>query len=272
MRGPALGSDTLAAALRAAGGDEHVRAVLLRVDSPGGSYVASDTSGRAVEAVKAAGKPVVVSMGAVAGVRRLLHRRAPPTRSSRCRATLTGSIGVFGGKPVVADLLERFGIGNDAVIAGRHARMFSARARYTDDEWQRLQESLDRIYDDFTAKVAAGRRPDRDRVHEIARGRVWTGADALERGLVDELGGLRRAAELVRERAGLPYDAPVRPFPHVPLVRRLRRPTSSEDPAAAAAVGLLPPWSGRARHRARTDAGGVAAHAVARAAVTAVTR
>jgi protease-4 len=243
MRGPGLGSDTLAAALRAAADDEHVRAVLLRVDSPGGSYVASDTVWGAVEAVKAAGKTVVVSMGAVAGSGGYFIA-APAHAIVALPTTLTGSIGVFGGKPVVADLLERFGIGNDAVIAGRHARMFSARARYSDDEWQRLQESLDRIYDDFTAKVAAGRGLDRGRVHEIARGRVWTGADALERGLVDELGGLRRAAELVRERAGLPYDAPVRPFPHVPLVRRLRRPTSSEDPAAAAAVGLLPPWSG----------------------------
>jgi protease-4 len=118
--------------------------------------------------------------------------------------------------------------------------MFSTRARYSKDEWRHLQESLDRIYDDFTSKVAAGRGLDRERVHEIARGRVWTGADARDRGLVDEFGGLRRALELTRERAGLPYDTPVRPFPHVPLIRRLRRPTSSEDPAAAAATTALP--------------------------------
>src|SRR4051794_6605940 len=243
LRGPALGSDTLGAALRAAADDENVRALLLRVDSPGGSYVASDAVWGAVHAVKSAGKAVVVSMGAVAGSGGYFIA-APADAIVALPTTLTGSIGVFGGKPVVADLLERLGVGNDAVVAGAHARMFSARARYSEDEWQRLQESLDRIYDDFTAKVADGRALDRERVHDIARGRVWTGADARDRGLVDELGGLRRAVELARERAGLPYDTPVRPFPHVPLIRRLRRPTSSEDPAAAAAVGLLPPWSG----------------------------
>jgi protease IV len=239
LRGPALGSDTVGAALRAAADDEHVRAVLLRVDSPGGSYVASDAVWGAVQGVKEAGKPVVVSMGAVAGSGGYFVA-APADAIVALPTTLTGSIGVFGGKPVVADLLERVGVGNDAVVEGRHARMFSARARYSEDEWQRLQESLDRIYDDFTTKVAAGRGLDRERVHEIARGRVWTGADALDRGLVDELGGLRRAAQLARERAGLPYDTPVRPFPHVPLIRRLRRPTSSEDPAAAAASSALP--------------------------------
>jgi protease-4 len=238
LRGPALGSDTLGAALRAAADDDKVRAVLLRVDSPGGSYVASDSVWGAVQAVKEAGKPVVVSMGTVAGSGGYFIA-APADAIVALPTTLTGSIGVFGGKPVVADLLERLDIGNDAVAAGRHARIASARARYSDDEWERLQESLDRIYDDFTSKVAAGRGLDRERVHEIARGRVWTGADAQDRGLVDELGGLRRAAQLVRERAGLPYDTPVRPFPQVPLIRRLRRPTSSEDPASAA-VSVLP--------------------------------
>ena len=239
MRGPALGSDTLGAALRAAADDDRVRAVLLRVDSPGGSYVASDAVWGAVHGVKEAGKSVVVSMGAVAGSGGYFIA-APADAIVALPTTLTGSIGVFGGKPVVAELLERLGVGNDAVLAGRHARMFSARARYSEDEWQHLQESLDRIYDDFTSKVADGRGLDRERVHEIARGRVWTGADARDLGLVDELGDLRRAAQLTRERAGLPYDTPVRPFPHVPLIRRLRRPSSSEDPAAAAAVTTLP--------------------------------
>jgi len=239
LRGPALGSDTLGAALRAAADDDQVRAVLLRIDSPGGSYVASDAVWGAVRGAKEAGKPVVVSMGAVAGSGGYFIA-APADAIVALPTTLTGSIGVFGGKPVVADLLERLGVGNDAVLAGRHARMFSARARYSEEEWQHLQESLDRVYDDFTSKVAAGRGLDRERVHEIARGRVWTGADARDLGLVDELGGLRRAAQLTRERAGLPYDTPVRPFPHVPLIRRLRKATSSEDPAAAAAVSALP--------------------------------
>jgi protease-4 len=237
LRGPALGSDTLTAALRAAADDEHVGAVLLRIDSPGGSYVASDAVWGALQALTVTGTKLVVSMGAVAGSGGYFIA-CPADAIVALPTTLTGSIGVFGGKPVVAELLARWGVGSDAVTAGRNARMSSLRARYSDEEWQRLQESLDRIYDDFTAKVAAGRGLDRERVHEIARGRVWTGADALDRGLVDELGGLRRAAELARERAGLPYDAPVRPFPHIPLRRRVRRPTSSAEPGAAAAGGV----------------------------------
>jgi protease-4 len=153
-------------------------------------------------------------------------------------STLTGSIGVLGGKPVVAELLARVGIGTDAAVAGRHARMSSLRTAYTEDEWQHLQETLDRIYADFVGKVATGRGMTFQQVDEVARGRVWTGADALHRGLVDELGGLRRAAEVARSRAGLPADAPLRPYPHAPLVRHLRRPRSSEDVAAAAQVAL----------------------------------
>jgi protease-4 len=240
LRRAALGSDTLTAALRAAADDEHVRTVLLRVDSPGGSYVASDAVWGAVSAVQAAGKPVVVSMGTLAASGGYFIACAADAIVA-LPSTLTGSIGVFGGKPVVTDLLHRWGVGTGAVTAGRHAGMFSAFSRYTDEEWERLQESLDRIYADFTGKVADGRGLDREHVHEIARGRVWTGSDALERGLVDELGGLRRAAELARERAGLPPDADVRPYPHVPLLRRLRRPKSSAEPGAAAAgAGPVP--------------------------------
>ena len=234
LQGPALGSDSLSAALRAAADDDAVRALVLRVDSPGGSYVASDVIWGALTAFSATGKPLVVSMGTVAGSGGYFIS-CPADVIVALPTTLTGSIGVLGGKPVVTDLLRRWGVGTDAVIAGRHARMASVRARYSEDEWQRLQETLDRIYDDFTGKVALARGLDRDRVHEVARGRLWTGADARDRGLVDELGGLRRAAELARERAGLPYDAQLRPFPHVPLLGRLRRPKSSEDPGGVAA-------------------------------------
>jgi protease-4 len=237
MRGPSLGSDTVTAALRAAGRDESVRAVVLRVDSPGGSYVASDAMWAEVGALRAGGRTVVVSMGALAASGGYFiscgadHVVALPS-------TLTGSIGVLGGKPVVAELLTRAGIGADAAVAGRHARMSSLRTRYSDEEWQHLQDTLDRIYADFVGKVATGRGMTAEQVDEIARGRVWTGADALRRGLVDELGGLRRAADVARSRAGLPADAEVRPYPHVPVIRQLRRPRSSEDPAAAAQLTL----------------------------------
>jgi protease-4 len=235
LRGPALGSDTVSAALRAAAGDQAIAAVVLRVDSPGGSYVASDVIWAAVREVQAAGKPVVVSMGGVAASGGYFVA-APADAVLALPSTLTGSIGVLGGKPVVAELLGRLGIGTGTVTAGRNAGMASTRTPYTPEQWDRLQASLDRIYDDFVTKVAQGRRMDRAAVHEVARGRVWTGADALDRGLVDELGGLDRAADVARDRAGLPAEAPLRPYPHVPLLRRVRPPRSSDDLAASAAT------------------------------------
>ena len=239
LRGPALGSDTVAAALRAAGRDEQVRAVVLRVDSPGGSYVASDVVRAEVDALRATGRTVVVSMGRLAASGGYFVACGADAVVA-LPATLTGSIGVLGGKPVIAELLGKLGVGTDAATAGLHARMSSVRARYTDEEWAHLQATLDRIYDDFVGKVAAGRGMTVEQVDEVARGRVWTGADAVDRGLVDELGGLRRAADVARNRAGLPAEAPLRLYPHVPLVSRVRRPRSSEDPAAATASLGLP--------------------------------
>jgi protease-4 len=111
--------------------------------------------------------------------------------------------------------------------------MFSARERFSDDERARLAAMLDRVYDEFVAKVAQGRRMSVEAVDSVARGRIWSGADAARNGLVDELGGLRAATALARSRAGLRTDAPLRPAVHVPALDRLRRPTSSDDPRAA---------------------------------------
>jgi protease-4 len=119
--------------------------------------------------------------------------------------------------------------------------MFSPRVGFDDDQWRRLEEWLDRVYADFVSKVAQARGMTYERVHELARGRVWTGADAHERGLVDELGGLHRAAELARERAGLPADAPLRRWPHTSPLDRVSPPRSSEDRAAGHVVDW---WSG----------------------------
>jgi protease-4 len=111
--------------------------------------------------------------------------------------------------------------------------MFSPRVGFTDEERSRMSRWLDDVYDDFVGKVAAGRRMTRDAVHEVARGRVWTGADASRNGLVDSLGGLREAVAIARERANLSDKAPVRPAVQVPAVAKLRPPRSSEDPRAA---------------------------------------
>jgi protease IV len=234
-RGPQLGSTSVAAAFRAARENEQVRAVVFRVDSPGGSAVGSDTIWREVLLTRQAGKPVIVSMGDVAGSGGYFVA-CPADVIVAQPSTITGSIGVVAGKVVVSELLEKhLGLTTGAVEYGGNARMFSLRRGFTDAEAARLSEMLDRVYRDFVAKVAEGRGMTYDAVHAIARGRIWSGADAVGNGLVDELGGLRDAADIARQRAGLPADAPVRPAVHVPPLERLRRARSSEDPRAAAA-------------------------------------
>ncbi|MCR6492629.1 signal peptide peptidase SppA [Cellulomonas sp. P24] len=232
-RGRQAGSDTVGAALRAAAADRHVRAVVVHVDSPGGSAVASETIWREVCRLRDTGRPVVVSMGRVAASGGY-YVACPADVVVALPSTLTGSIGVFGGKAVVSDLLERVGLTTGTVSRGERALMYSARRGFTDDERERLGASLDAIYDDFVAKVAQGRHRPVAEIAEIARGRVWTGSDARDVGLVDELGGLRDAVRIARSRAGLPDDAPVRPALHVPLAARLGRPRNSEDPRAVA--------------------------------------
>jgi protease IV len=238
-----MGSRTVAAAFRAAVADDRVEAILFRVDSPGGSYVASDTIWRETVRAREAGKPVIVSMGNVAGsggyfVAMDAHRIvAQPS-------TVTGSIGVVAGKMVTRELWERAGVTFDDVRAGGEGTVWSSLHDYSEAEWDRLQTILDRVYDDFTAKAAAGRRMSRERVHELARGRIWSGVDAQRLGLVDELGGFLTALRLAREAADIPLDADVelKVFPRKkPLLERLRgkKPTSSEREAlAAVATGL----------------------------------
>ncbi|HEX5497227.1 MAG TPA: signal peptide peptidase SppA [Mycobacteriales bacterium] len=261
-RGPAgswMGSSTIAAAVRAAAVDERVKAIVFRVDSPGGSYVASDTVWREVVLARRSGTPVVVSMGDVAGSGGYFVSMAADAIVAQ-PGTLTGSIGVFGGKPVVRDLLDRFGITRGVVTAGAHADMFSTGRPFTEQEWALVNDWLDRVYEDFVTKVGQGRGMTRDQVHEVARGRVWTGADAVERGLVDELGGLHRAIELASDRAGLPggREPEIRVLPRFSPLDRLLPAQSSEDPAAAAARGGSADWgsiSGLAARLGLPDAG-----------------
>jgi protease-4 len=149
-------------------------------------------------------------------------------------ATITGSIGVLAGKQVIRDALGRAGVRVETQSVGAHAEMFSTQRPFTDDEWQRLEEWLDAVYADFTDKAAGDRGMPVERLRDVARGRVWTGADAVVHGLVDRLGGLEEAVGVACERAALRReDVDVRALPHVGLVRRLRPPESSERPAAA---------------------------------------
>jgi protease IV len=158
-------------------------------------------------------------------------------------STLTGSIGVLGGKLVTRDLWNRFGITFDEVEVGGNTTMFSGVRDYSPEEWQRVQAWLDRVYVDFTTKAAQGRGMTREQIHELARGRVWTGADAQRLGLVDELGGFNLALVRAREAAGLAPDARIhlRVFPQERglLQTLLDRGPESSRPEVALAVRLL---------------------------------
>lgn len=246
---PTMGADTLTAAFRAAVNDEDVRAILFRVDSPGGSYVASDTIWREVARARRLGKPVVVSMGDVAGSGGYFVAMGAD-RIVAQPGTVTGSIGVLAGKLVTADLWSRFGVEWGMLGTGPNADMFSPTRDFSDAQWARLEEFLDRIYADFVDKAAESRGIPRDRMLAAAQGRIWTGADAKEMGLVDALGGFPEALRLVREVAGLGPDVPIElvafPRPKAPLeqvmARLLNRPPD-EDEAVRAVTALGKVWA-----------------------------
>jgi len=240
-----IGSDSLTGILRAVTADERVRAVVMRINSPGGSAVASDTIWREVVRARAAGKPVIVSMGDVAASGGYYIAMSADVIIAQ-PGTLTGSIGVIMGKPVLADLFGRVGVATDTVAEGANATMFSASHPFSDEDWSRINAWLDAIYTDFTAKVASGRGLTPEQVDELARGRVWTGADAKANGLVDELGGLQEALAIARRRAGLSPSAPVRVFPRVSPFEQLRPAESSEARPAAARLSPLAALAGGA--------------------------
>lgn len=204
-----MGAKTVAQAFRAAMKDENVRAILFRIDSPGGSYVASDTIWREVVRARQAGKPVVVSMGGAAASGGYFVA-APADKIVAQPATLTGSIGVISGKFVTNGFWDKVGVSWDEVHSSANATFWSSTHDYTPQQWAQLQDWLDHIYDDFVTKVAQGRNLPKARVLEVAEGRVWTGEDAKALGLVDELGGFPVALRLVKEAAGIPADVDVR--------------------------------------------------------------
>jgi protease IV len=197
-----LGSDKMAEVLHDLREDDSVAAVVLRIDSPGGSALASDLILRQVEKLKQK-KPVVVSMSdeAASGG---YYIAAKATKIVAEPATLTGSIGVFGGKFVTRRFEEEIlGIGHDFQKRGANADIYSELQPYSPQQEALVQQLLERTYATFVGHVAAGRKMSREAVEEVASGRVWTGAAAQKIGLVDELGGLDRAVELARAEAGL---------------------------------------------------------------------
>ena len=197
-----IGSDSLAKTLEEVRDDDSIKAVVLRVDSPGGSGLASDIIWRAVESLKAK-KPVVVSMSDVAASGGY-YIACNASKIVAEPSTITGSIGVVGGKPVVKGLYDWLGITNEYVLRGKNAGMFRESEKFSDPERQKFQEFLSSTYDDFTAKVAKGRGKEKTYVDSIGQGRVWTGQQGKERGLVDEYGGLDYAIEVAKALAKIP--------------------------------------------------------------------
>jgi protease-4 len=204
-----MGSDTVAGAIRAAAEDKDVKAILFRVDSPGGSYVASDTIWREVVRARQAGKPVIVSMGNLAGSGGYFVAMAADKIVAE-PGTITASIGVLGGKMLTSGLWDKVGISWDEVHQGENATMFTGTHDFTPAEWGRFQAWLDRVYVDFTGKVADGRKLPKEKVLEIAKGRIWTGQEAKNLGLVDELGGYDTALKLAKKAAGVPESDDVK--------------------------------------------------------------
>jgi protease-4 len=204
-----MGSDTVAGAIRAAAEDSSVKAILFRIDSPGGSYVASDAIWREVVRARHAGKPVIVSMGNLAGSGGYFVAMAADKIVAE-PGTITASIGVLGGKMLTSGLWDKVGLSWDEVHQGENATMFTGTHDYTPAEWGRFQAWLDRVYVDFTGKVADGRKLPKEKVLEIAKGRIWTGQDAKNLGLVDELGGYDTALKLAKKAAGVPEGEDVK--------------------------------------------------------------
>ena len=207
--GQMVGSDTVVQAVNDAAEDSSIRAIVLRVDSPGGSALASDLMWYAIENAKAK-KPVVVSMGDVAASGGYYIS----TNASKIVAeptTITGSIGVFMGKPVVKGLYDWLGVTNEYVMKGKNAGIFRETEKWTPDERAKMEEQTNGIYfNNFLPKVAAGRKMDQEKANSLGQGRVWTGTQAKENGLIDEFGGLERAIDIAKQLANLPADRDVR--------------------------------------------------------------
>jgi protease-4 len=208
LGGGFVGSDTVAEALKTAREDGSVRAVILRVDSPGGSGMASEVIWREV-ALARQRKPVVVSMGDVAASGGYYVAMGSDGIVAE-PGTITGSIGVFGGKFSLHGLYDKVGINKEILLRGHHADLFSTYHPWSDDERARMRELMESFYKDFVTKVAQGRHKSYEDVDALAQGRVWTGAEAQRKGLVDRLGGFAVALDLAKEKAKIGKGEEVR--------------------------------------------------------------
>jgi len=205
-----IGGDFTSEAILAAAEDPDVRAIVLRVDSPGGSAIASDQIWHAVNRAREAGKPVVVTMASLAASGGY-YIAAPADYVLAHATTLTGSIGVLGGKIVLDETFGMVGLNVETVsVGGEYTTAMSSQQAWTESQRAAFRNQMEDIYEDFTQRVADGRDLPLERVLDIARGRVWTGAQALDLGLVDEIGGFRDAVDAAKELAGIAPESDVR--------------------------------------------------------------
>jgi protease-4 len=205
INGAVVGSDTLIDYIRRARRDSSVRGIVLRIDSPGGSATASDAIWRELMITKSErqDRPIVASMSDLAASGGY-YIAMPADAIVAQPSTLTGSIGIFGGKIVTGGLYEKLGANIESTSIGKHAEINSPVRPYNPDEVRELDEQLQAFYDQFVEKVATSRHSTPEKIDALAQGRVWTGQQAKDRGLVDALGGLNHAIALTKERAKIP--------------------------------------------------------------------
>jgi protease-4 len=204
--GQILGSTTIVEALREADKDKQVVAIVLRIDSPGGSALASDLIWHETQVIK---KPIVASMGDVAGSGGY-YIAMGADRIVAAPGTITGSIGVVGGKLAIRGLYDKIGITTETIERGKNSGLFSSSGRFTDSQRAVVTEMMEDIYRQFTSKAAAGRKMPIEKLRELAGGRIYTGTQAKDNGLVDELGTLHDSIAAAKKLAGLDADADVR--------------------------------------------------------------
>lgn len=232
-----MGAKTISAAFRAAIKDKSVGVIIFRINSPGGSAIGSDMIWRETVRAQKAGKPVIVTMGAVAGSGGYfvaMNAEKIIANSS----TITGSIGVVSGKFVTEGLYNKLGVTTSHVSTSPNATIWSPTSKFTEDQWKYIEQSLDTVYHDFVSKVASGRKLPLEKVQEIAKGRIYTGDEALKLGLVDTLGGYYEAVQAAKKILGIPDKrlVQIKRFPRRPSFwGRLfgKGPDSSEDTETA---------------------------------------
>jgi protease-4 len=249
INGQLVGSETLVEQIREIRGDQSIRAIVLRIDSPGGSAVASDVIWRELMITRRErpSRPLVASMSDLAASGGY-YIALPAQVIVAQPATLTGSIGIFGGKIALGGAMEKLGVGYETVTSGAHADIYSPFDRFEPGARARIEQYMRTFYEGFVRKVAESRGKTPDEIDAVAQGRVWTGRQARAHGLVDALGGLQAAVEIAKARAGIPASEDVELVIFPP--RRSLYQLLSERLAATGAVGTKLALAGGADHGA----------------------